>query len=176
MAMDRRSTSPSPFENQDIARMPHPQIVLIEDNPADKYLVELALQENHVPYEMTWFNNGEGAIKVLCPRNSNNPPTFVPDAILLDLNTPKSDGFEVLALLRSCLPHIPVAVITSSHATSDRDRVASFKGVRYILKPSQLHEFLSTVGGAIIEMLDESTRQSEPSATASAFDHLERLS
>jgi CheY-like chemotaxis protein len=79
----------------------------------------------------------------------------VPDAILLDLNTPKSDGFGVLSRLRetSRLAKVPIAISTSSQATSDQARIASFRDVRNISKPSQLEAFLSTVGGAVKEML-----------------------
>ena len=43
------------------------QIVLIEDNPADVYLVELALKEKGITHEMTRFNSGEEALRALCP-------------------------------------------------------------------------------------------------------------
>lgn len=136
------------------------QIVLIEDNPADVLLVELALRENNVACEMTLFNNGEEALSVLCPPEGSVENTFVPDAILLDLNTPKSDGFSVLARLRlnSRLAEVPIAIITSSQATSDQDRIARFGGIRYIKKPSQLDAFLSTVSGAVKEMIRKPAR------------------
>ena len=133
------------------------RVVLIEDNPADVYLVQLALKENDVHCEMTLFNNGEEALRVLCPPVGGAESTFVPDAILMDLNTPKSDGFSVLARLRQTprLAKVPIAIITSSQATSDQDRIARFGGIRYIRKPSQLEAFLSTVSTAVKEMLSK---------------------
>ena len=131
------------------------QVVLIEDNPADVFLVQMALKESNVRCEMTMFNNGEEALSVLCPPEGAEPNHFVPDAILLDLNTPKSDGFSVLIRLRQTprLAHVPIAIITSSQATSDKARVSRLGAVRYIQKPSQLEAFLSTVGQAVKEML-----------------------
>lgn len=41
-------------------------IVLIEDNPADVQLVELALKESGVPCEITRFRNGLEALGALC--------------------------------------------------------------------------------------------------------------
>ena len=76
-------------------------IVLIEDNPADVLLVEKALEANGVTYEMTQFNNGVDALEVLCAPAETAANAFVPDAILLDLNTPKSDGFHVLVRLKN---------------------------------------------------------------------------
>ena len=132
------------------------QIVLIEDNSADVFLVELALRESGVIYEMTRFKSGEEALRSLCPPEGSETSALVPDAILLDLNTPKSDGFEVLIKLKLSprLARVPMAVITSSHATSDKHR-ASLQGTRYIQKPAQLEAFLTTVGQAVKEMLDE---------------------
>ena len=131
------------------------QIVLIEDNSADVLLVEMALKENGISYEMTRFKNGQEALASLCAPERTATNAFHPDAILLDLNTPKSDGFEVLRVLRQT-PHladVPIAIITSSQARSDKHRTGLMGGVRYIEKPSQLEEFLSTVGGAVKEML-----------------------
>jgi CheY-like chemotaxis protein len=128
--------------------------VLIEDNPADVYLVELALSESGVTYELTRFPNGEEALKTLCPQEETETSAFVPDAILLDLNTPKSDGFQVLIKLKQSprLAHVPMAVITSSQAASDKHRT-SLQGTRYIQKPAQLQEFLTTVGQAVKDMI-----------------------
>src|SRR5712691_650982 len=117
------------------------RIVLIEDNPADVFLVELALKENGVAHELTKFKSGEEGVKVLCSATQENE--FVPDAILLDLNTPQSDGFEVLAKLKQCprLAGVPIAVITSSYAMRDKHRTG-LQGSRHIQKPTQLKEFL----------------------------------
>jgi|SRR5579863_3176141 len=136
--------------------MKAPGIVLIEDNPADVYLVELALEENGVTCDLRKFRSGEEGLRVLCPPDGAQENEFVPDAILLDLNTPRSDGFSVLVKLKQCprLAGVPIAVLTSSHAMSDKQRVG-LQGSRFIQKPSQLDEFLATVGEAVKEMLEE---------------------
>ena len=131
------------------------RIVLIEDNPADVLLVQKALEANDLACEMTQFDNGREALKVLCPPEDTEADLFVPDAILLDLNTPKSEGFKVLVRLKNT-PHladVPIAVFTSSQATIDKSRSSLLGAARYIQKPSSLEDFLSTVGQAIKEML-----------------------
>jgi CheY-like chemotaxis protein len=131
------------------------RIVLIEDNPADVLLVQKALEAEGVACEMTEFESGLEALKVLCPPEGTEANLFVPDAILLDLNTPKSDGFNVLVRIKNT-PHladVPIAIFTSSQAGSDKARSDSLGAARYIQKPSGLDEFLSTVGRAIKEML-----------------------
>ena len=127
------------------------RIVPIEDNPGDVLLVEMALKENGIPYDLTQFESGTDALLVLCDPASDVP---VPDAILLDLSTPRSDGFHVLIqIVQSArLSHVPIAILTSLGASSDRHR-ALLLNARYIQKPSQLTDFLATVGKAVREML-----------------------
>src|SRR3954454_6926315 len=109
-------------------------IVLVEDNPADVFLVELAMRENDILCRLTRFASGEEAVRVLCRPEEN---IFVPDAILLDLNTPRSDGFEVLRELKQFSPFqdVPVALITSSRAYIDKHR-SRLLDTRLIEKPS----------------------------------------
>jgi chemotaxis family two-component system response regulator Rcp1 len=128
------------------------QIVLIEDNPGDVFLFEMALKENGIACQLTRFNNGAEALLVLCASEGTN--AFVPDAILLDLNTPLSDGFQVLIKLKQFprLSQVPLAILTSSQASSDRHR-AALQNVRFIQKPPHLEDFLATVGLAVKEML-----------------------
>jgi CheY-like chemotaxis protein len=128
------------------------QIVLIEDNLADVLLIELALKENGIAYQLTRFANGEDALRILCGPGAAD--SLLPDAILLDLNTPRSDGFHVLIKLKQFprFADVPIALITSSQASSDKHR-SRLHGTRYIEKPAQLEEFLATIGQAVKEML-----------------------
>lgn len=128
-------------------------VVIIEDNPGDVFLIRLALQENDIECEVSIFDTGQDAIEALC---SQQAKTSVADVILLDLNTPKSDGFEVLARFKQTphLARVPVAVITSSQAASDRARAERMGAARYLQKASQLSEFLTTVGTAVKELME----------------------
>lgn len=116
-------------------------------------LVELALKENGIAHSITRFEAGSDAVQALCC-SEGSLSSATPDAILLDLNTPRSDGFDVLVKLKHTprFSRVPIAILTSSHARSDR-RQASINGARYIEKPSDLKEFLSCVGCAVKEML-----------------------
>src|SRR5690242_17690811 len=100
------------------------RVVLIEDNPADVLLVKLAMKENGILCALTQFENGMDAVRALCaPAGDGVPP---PDAILLDLNTPRTDGFDALLKLKQS-PHladVPIAILTSSRARSDKHRAA----------------------------------------------------
>ncbi|HEX4134943.1 MAG TPA: response regulator [Bryobacteraceae bacterium] len=132
------------------------EIVLIEDNVADVLLVQLALEESGISHSLKRYESGADAVVALCESTGEDVPH--PDAILLDLNTPRTDGFEALASLRHSprLSGVPIAILTSSRAKGDKRR-AEIQGTRYIEKPSQLDEFLTLIGQAVKEMLDPPT-------------------
>src|ERR1700729_1573114 len=88
------------------------EIVLIEDNPADVYLVQLALKEKNVNCHMITFRNAQDALRSLC-KPETAETQIIPDVILLDLNTPKSDGFEVLIRLRGT-PHLATCATSTN--------------------------------------------------------------
>lgn len=131
------------------------KVVLIEDNPGDVLLMEMALEENGVTCEIIRFRDGEEALRSLCATNGSAADGLRPDVILLDLNTPKTDGFAVLKQLKET-PHlagVPVAIVTSSRALTDKRRAELLGAARYVEKPSELDQFLSDVGQAVKEML-----------------------
>lgn len=131
-------------------------IVLIEDNAPDVFLVEMALKQAGIPYSLTHFENGSDALESLSHRQASTDP--LPDAILMDLNTPRTDGLSVLAALKHSedYANVPMAVITSSQSPEDK-RQAAMYGARFFLKPSRLQEFLNSVGEAVKEMVHERT-------------------
>ena len=132
------------------------RIVLVEDNPADILLVKLALKENGIEHTLYHYATGEKAVQALCAENGSGK--FSPDAVLLDLNTPASDGFNVVVKLRACFPGVPVTILTSSRARSDKNRAAEMR-VPYVEKPSELNRFVVTVGEAVKSMLEVRLKQ-----------------
>ena len=132
-----------------------PLIALIEDNPSDVYLIKLAIASSGLEVETTNFPTGADAVTALCPGVGAPGIPLVPDLILLDLNTPRCDGFKVLAALRgeARLSHVPVAIVTSSASPADRRRAAEYGATEYIQKPIELNAFIEEVGGAVKRML-----------------------
>jgi CheY-like chemotaxis protein len=139
-----------------------PHLVLIEDNPSDVYLMKLALEESGLVFELTSFENGAEALLALCPESGAGNESLVPDLILLDLNTPGIDGFEVLARIRgnARLADVPVAIITSSDSPADKHRAAMIGATTYIQKPTQLDAFFKGVSSAVKQLLADARPRS----------------
>jgi CheY-like chemotaxis protein len=135
------------------------RIVLIEDNPADVLLVREAIRERGLTVDLISYADVPEALAGL-----GDPKNPLPDAILMDLNLPRGEGMMIIKQLRASerLREVPLAVLTSSQAPRDREQAQRLEVHRYIHKPSTLDEFLSTVGGAVSELLDTSGRFRKP--------------
>jgi chemosensory pili system protein ChpA (sensor histidine kinase/response regulator) len=71
----------------------------------------------------------------------------LPDCMLLDIEMPRMDGFEVVSRVRhdSRLQHIPITMITSRTGDKHRERALSLGANRYLGKPFQERELLQTI-------------------------------
>jgi CheY-like chemotaxis protein len=122
------------------------RILLAEDNPADVYLIEEALREHQVNFELLVARDGEEALSIIANSAQGNAPL---DVMLLDLNMPKQSGSEVLEQLKG--GPIPIIVLTSSDSPADRTLAMALGATLYIRKPTCLDEFLG-IGATIKEI------------------------
>lgn len=127
------------------------RILLIEDNPADVFLIKEAMRAHGIDFDLQWLSDGEEALGHV---NSLRASSRRPELILLDLNLPKVDGKELLSHIRrnQHLAETPVVILTSSDSPHDRSETASLGASCYIKKPPTLDEFLR-VGGTIKGLL-----------------------
>ncbi|GGO40114.1 response regulator [Deinococcus humi] len=120
------------------------RLLLVEDNPADVFLMESALELSGTQVHLTVARDGLDALEQM---RAARDLGILPSLILLDLNMPRMNGFEVLAALRAdpSLAHLPVVVFTTSHAPADVKRAYALQANSYLSKPTRLDEFLSVV-------------------------------
>ncbi len=129
-------------------------ILLVDDNPSDVLLVREALAWHNVKADLVVASDGDEAITIMEEVESQKMP--LPDLVVLDLNLPRKTGFDVLEQMRSSSRsgQIPVAILSSSDAPSDRRRAELLGASRYFSKPSNLHDFMS-IGARLKEMLHQ---------------------
>jgi CheY-like chemotaxis protein len=129
-------------------------VLMVEDNLADALLVQEAIQMEGLDLNIQPAMDGEMAIAAI-ERAEKDPAAAPLDAVLLDLNIPRIDGFEVLRRIRSSqrLHKLPVILITSSDSPADRREGAKL-GAAYFRKRADYDEFLK-VGGVIRRFLEE---------------------
>jgi DNA-binding response OmpR family regulator len=111
--------------------------MVVDDNPANlKLLEDMLRQQGH---EVLSFPRGRLALA----EAARNPP----DLILLDINMPEMNGYEVCERLKSTVEGSSIPVIFLSAMTEMQDKVKAFRSgaVDYISKPFQLEEVLARV-------------------------------
>jgi CheY-like chemotaxis protein len=122
-------------------------ILLVEDEPADAHLVQVALTENRILADVRHVTDGREAFDCLRRQGPRFADAPRPDLILLDLNMPRMDGREFLAAIKleQDFRNIPVVVLTTSDV--ERDIVASYHlgAAGYITKPVDVIQFMAAI-------------------------------
>jgi CheY-like chemotaxis protein len=119
------------------------KILLVDDSDADVYLFQEAFQGLQSVHELEVARDGEQALQHL---HAAAGLEHLPALILLDLNLPKMDGFEVLRTIRadSKLRAIPVVVFSSSSDRRQVYRAYEMGANAYVAKP--MNDFVDLVG------------------------------
>lgn len=118
------------------------QILIVDDNPDNLRLLSKILESNGFKVKKTM--SGKIAIQAA----KIEPP----DLILLDINMPDMNGYEVCQQLKSQEKTAQIPIIFISALDQTRDKIIAFEigGVDYITKPFQELEVLARVKSQLI--------------------------
>jgi chemotaxis family two-component system response regulator Rcp1 len=118
------------------------EVLLVEDSPGDVRLTQEAFHEANRSVHLHVASDGVEAMAFLRHEGAHAQAPR-PDLILLDLNLPKMDGREVLALIKKDegLKTIPTIVLTTSEAEADIAKSYQLQANCYLSKPVQLDAF-----------------------------------
>jgi CheY-like chemotaxis protein len=122
------------------------EILLVEDNEDDILLEQEALADAKLVNLMYVVRDGDEAIAYL-RRQGKYHNAQVPGLILLDINMPKKNGFEVLNEIKAdtALMHIPVVMLTTSDSEADIVKSYAKGACSYITKPMDFDKFQEVV-------------------------------
>jgi two-component system, cell cycle response regulator DivK len=118
------------------------KILIIEDNEQNMYLMTYLLKS--FDYKVIQANNGKEGIRLAREMR--------PQAILLDIQLPEMNGYQVAEELRkdALLGTIPIIAVTSYAMPGDKERALASGANGYIEKPinpktfiTQLQEYLA---------------------------------
>ena len=110
------------------------RILYIEDNPDNMLLVQRALEARG--YTFVWAGDGLSGLA--------EAENKLPDLILLDINLPDIDGYEIARRLRtlgmsgnghSFLSHIPIIAVTANALKGDAEKAITAGCSAYVSKP-----------------------------------------
>ncbi len=132
------------------------KILIVDDEEDILELLKVYLELNE--YEVITAKNGSEAIK----QSEKNP-----DIILLDVNMPDMDGFEVCRHIRN---HVSCPILFLTAKVEDEDRIAGFTagGDDYIVKPFQI----DVLGARISAHLRREARNTEKNSQKKFFGPL----
>jgi len=118
------------------------EVLLVEDNEADIDLVKTGLEEAGSSIKLHVKSDGREALRFL---DAQKPR---PDLVILDLNLPGANGFDILESMKSNpdLREIPVVVFSTSTASRDIRKAYGLSANSYVKKPSDLDEYDRAVG------------------------------
>lgn len=115
------------------------KVLYIEDNPANLHLVEKILLSRFENIELLSAPTGELGIDLASVHK--------PDLILLDINLPGINGFEVFSRLRvlNDTMHIPVIAISANAMIRDVEKGIAVGFEAYLTKPINVNEFVQQI-------------------------------
>lgn len=122
------------------------KILLVEDNPADVRFTQEAFREAKVLNTLFVVPDGVEAMEFL-RQEGKYANAERPDVILLDLNLPRKNGYEVLEEVKEDprLKRIPIVILTTSEAEQDVLKTYNLHANCYITKPVGLDQFIDVV-------------------------------
>ena len=118
------------------------EILLVEDNEDDIVLEQEALADAKLVNIMYVVRDGEEALAYL-RRQGRYHDAKKPGLILLDINMPKKNGFEVLQEMKADvdLRHIPVVMLTTSDREKDVVKSYATGACSFVTKPMDFDRF-----------------------------------
>jgi CheY-like chemotaxis protein len=117
------------------------EILLVEDNEDDIVLLKEAFAEVPGLHLLPVQSDGDMALSYL-RRSAAGKDGAMPDLVMLDINLPKKNGFEVIAELKADadLRHLPVVMLTVSEREEDIRRCYALGACSYVRKPEDFNK------------------------------------
>ncbi len=142
-------------------------ILIVDDTPANLELLSGMLRGSG--YRVRPVPNGRLALMAAANQ--------VPDLVLLDINMPEMDGFEVCRRFKadSKLQGVPIIFISALSDTQDKVKAFQAGGVDYVTKPFQFEEVEARVANHVqLRRLQRETEK-QNQALESSYARLKEL-
>lgn len=131
-----------------------PAILIVDDSSDDFLLLQRAFVKSGVGNPLYWVRSGGEAIRYLSGvgKYENRETYPIPSVILLDLNMPDGDGFDVLTWIRNKYPSggLLVVVLTRVEEIRKINRAYSLGANSFLTKPGnpeELQELINIFSG-----------------------------
>lgn len=123
-------------------------ILLVEDDPGHARLIEKNLRRSNITNDIVVFNNGRQALSYLFKEETYSRSNHAsPLLVLLDLNLPGLDGYQVLQRMKEDerTKHIPVIILTTTDDSREVARCYDLGCNVYVTKPVDYEHFSEAI-------------------------------
>jgi CheY-like chemotaxis protein len=123
-------------------------IVMVEDDAGHARLIERNLRRAHITNDIVVLRDGQEAVEYFFPAGDVKAAgRIMPLLVLLDLNLPGLDGYQVLARLKADerTRRIPVIVLTTTDDPREIERCYELGCNVYITKPVEYEQFTEAI-------------------------------
>jgi CheY-like chemotaxis protein len=131
-----------PVSRAEVARRSKGLVLVVEDTPDHMDMMRLAVTSRG--YDMHGVATGEQALQWLHDHR--------PDAILLDMQLPGMDGFELAARIRARIEThgVPLVAVTADALAANEERARASGCDAYLTKPIDIGKLLETLEGLLV--------------------------
>ncbi|HEV3163323.1 MAG TPA: response regulator [Isosphaeraceae bacterium] len=127
---------------------PEFHILLVEDSETDAKIIDRALREAKIKHRLTVIRNGRQALDYLVAlTDPGTSADLEPDLVLLDLNLPGLDGYQLLTRVKSdpVLRVLPIVVLSTSNREEDVLQSYQAGANTFIQKPGEYPRYRELV-------------------------------
>jgi CheY-like chemotaxis protein len=116
-------------------------VLVVDDSPSVRRVVSNMLKQHG--WEVQMARDGLEALDMISRET--------PAAVLLDIEMPRMDGYELIATLRAQEQYrmLPLVVLTSRAAAKHQQRAAQLGANSYVVKPYQDEELINTLNSLV---------------------------
>lgn len=119
-------------------------IILVDDDESLILLVKQCYKKSKRENELICIQNGDDMMKLIDKVYKGQ--SEMPEVILLDINMPKKNGFDILKEIRAYpdFKETPIIVMfTSSDSTLDMEKAKELSANAFFSKPSKIEDYVS---------------------------------
>jgi two-component system response regulator len=119
------------------------EVIYVDDSVNDREIVAECYSGSRLENRLVTMGSGEDLLRHL--EEVVQGLAHLPALILLDVNMPVMDGFEVLRTIRAkpALRDVPLIMLTGSDSLSDRERAMALGANDLKVKPCNLEDYVT---------------------------------
>ena len=123
-------------------------VLIIDDDQEDAFAFKWAFNQAIAGVEIIHYDDPAEAMKFL---SSKDQAEELPTLVLLDVNMPGADGFEVLSSIRksNTVAHVPVLMFSNSDAQQEVRRAYAEGANAHLVKPASMHDLRQMISAMV---------------------------